>query len=243
MSQQPLDQFAFKHGDELLRFKIGDIFASHEALDRDLLRLLCVDADLQACGELEDELDQARPNQPAHPISQAKWEMRYLFLFKLRMSFLSNALDEIIIKEHRDRPSLKALVSTMSTQVEQAYTDLRDTMRACPGTQHMASRFRNKASFHYDDGEVSDALNALRTEEGIMIRNCEIMDMHCAVAYQGLDHIPAMCLPAGSLSGDAERQNIMEEVDLIQGKLHVFTFKLFVDYVQNRQLEQKITRE
>jgi hypothetical protein len=210
---------------------IGDIFPNDDPLSRDLLRLLAVDADLQAIRELEEGL----LNPDDHSTSITKWQMRAFFLLKLRMGFLSNALDEIITKQYNDRMTLDAIVHSMSRKVGRAYTILRDTMRTSSSAQQVMGKFRNHVAFHYDDEATAKALAEMKSEEGTLIRNNKEHDMHCVVAHQILDRIPA-----GRLSSDSERERIIEQIDLIQGKLHVFTFNLLIDYIQSRHLERKM---
>jgi hypothetical protein len=96
------------------------------------------------------------------------------------------------------------------------------------------SKFRNEASFHYDDAAVSKALKNLAAEKGEAIRNTIVSDMHLVVAYKIVDFIPAGLIEKG------ETKELLSQVDQIQGKLHVFTFKFFIDYIRSRHLEQKI---
>jgi hypothetical protein len=96
-------------------------------------------------------------------------------------------------------------------------------------------KFRNKVAFHYHDKATATALAEMKSEEGTLIRNNIENDTHCVVAYQILDRIPA-----GHLSSDWEKQQIIEQIDLIQGKLHAFTFNLLIDYIQSRNLEHKM---
>jgi hypothetical protein len=231
MPPQGLNTFAIKQGDELITFRIGDIFPNDDPLSRDLLRLLAVDADLQATKELEEELSLT----DEHSISKTKWQMRWFFLHKLRVSFLWNALHDIITKQHQGRPSLDELLRTMNEPSREAYQDLRNSMGGLARAQEVISRFRNSVAFHYDDTAVKKALDHMSAEEGELIRNIQEGDIHCIVAYQILDRIPSR-----KFASDSERQEIMEQIDLIEGKLHVFTFRLFIDYIQTRNLEHKI---
>lgn len=160
--------------------------------------------------------------------------MRALFLVKLRLSFLWNALDEIILKQHPKRPELRSILPKVSDSVVQCYDELRRTMRSFPRAQEIMSKFRNEASFHYDDAAVSKALRNLAAEKGEAIRNTIVSDMHLVVAYKIGDFIPA------GLIEKTEAKDLLSQVDQIQGKLHVFTFKFFIDYIQSLHLEQKI---
>ena len=90
--------------------------------------------------------------------------------------------------------------------------------------------------FHYDDQATEKALEDTGLEEGKLVLNGKDNEVHCVVGYQVSDLIPA-----GRFSSDLERQRIMEDIDLIQGRLHVFTFHLFNDYIESRQLKEKIT--
>ncbi|HSE59113.1 MAG TPA: hypothetical protein VLA99_10465 [Nitrospiraceae bacterium] len=207
------------------------MFPNDDPLSRDLLRLLAVDADLQATRELEEEL--SLPDE--HSISKTKWQMRWFFLHKLRVSFLWNAINDIITKQYRDRPSLHELLRTMNEPSRKAYQDLRNSMRELARAQEVISRFRNSVAFHYDDPEVAKKLADMSPEEGELVRNIEVGDIHAIVAYQILDRIPSL-----RFSSDSERQEIMEQIDLIEGKPHVFTWRLFIDYIQTRNLEHKI---
>lgn len=231
MPPQGPNAFAIKKGDELITFRIGDVFPDDDPLARDLVRLLAVDADLQATRELEEE----QPLPDEHSISKTKWQMRWFFLHKLRVSFLWNALNDIITKQHRDRPPLHELLRTVNEPSREAYQDLRNSMRELAHAQEVISRFRNSVAFHYDDSEVAEKLADMRPEEGELIRNIEVGDIHAIVAYQILDRIPSR-----KFSSDSERQEIMEQIDVIEGKLHAFTWRLFIDYIQTRNLERKI---
>jgi hypothetical protein len=83
MAQEIHNPFSFRDGDETLSFLIGEIFPSDDPLSRDLFRLLCADADLQALREIEESMSQPG----SHSVAQAKFEKRALFLVKLRLSF------------------------------------------------------------------------------------------------------------------------------------------------------------
>ena len=231
MPQPSQNPFTIKRGDELITFIIGDVFPSDDPRSRDLLRLLAVDADLQAIRELEE----GTLNPDDHSTSLPKWQMRMHFLLKLKMGFLSNALDEIITKQYNDRMTLDEIVHNMSEKVRRAYTVLRDTMRTSSSAQQIMGKFRNHAAFHYDDEAIAKTLAEMKSEEGTLIRNIVENDMHCVVASQILDRIPA-----GRLSSDSERERIIGQIDLVQGRLHVFTFNLLIDYIQSRHLEHKM---
>lgn len=153
---------------------------------------------------------------------------------RLRLGFLYNVFEDIINKTYRRRPSLDELVKGMGPKVRTAYKELRDAMKDSKAAMTVIDSFRNRTSFHYEDGSFRKALALIGSETGEMIVNPIEQDLHSIVAYQVLDFIPRE-----RISKD-EVLKIKEEIELLQGKLHAFTFALFDEYFLTHSLKEKI---
>jgi len=229
------------HPDDVLwKFKIKDWFDGDDPVARDILRLLAADEDLLNIERFKEILETDKPGEQADEITRTKWNRAQFFLLRLRLGFLHNVFEEIINKTYesrkgnRARQSLDELVEGMGLKVRTTYRELRNTMENSETAMKAIDNFRNQASFHYMDGSFRNALKLVGLDTGEMIVNHTEMDLHSIVAYQVLDVIPK-----GRLSR-CEVIKIKEEIELLQGKLHAFTFELFDEYFVSRCLREKI---
>lgn len=229
------------HPDDVLwKFKIKDWFDEADPLARDILRLLAADEDLLNIERFKEILWTDEPGEQADYITRTKWNRAQFFLLRLRHGFLHNAIEEIVNntytnrKGKKRRPTLEELVKGMGQKVRIAYEELRNAMSSSKSAMNLIDSFRNLASFHYEDGSFTKALTLISADTGEMIVNPVEKDLHSIVAYQILDVIPG-----GRLSKD-EVLKTKEEIELLQGKLHAFTFALFDEYFLTHSLREKI---
>lgn len=229
------------HPDDVLwKFKIKDWFDEADPLAIDILKLLAADEDLLNIERFKEILETDRPGEQANEITRIKWNRAQFFLLRLRHGFLHNAFEEIInntytsSKGKKRRPSLEELVKGMGPKVRAAHEELRNVMSNSKRAMNLIDSFRNLTSFHYEGGSFSKALAIIGSDIGKMIVNPVEKDLHSIVAYQILDVIPG-----GRLSKD-EVLETKEEIELLQGKLHAFTFALFDEYFLTHSLREKI---
>lgn len=229
------------HPDDVLwKFKIKDWFDEADPLARDILKLLAADEDLMNIERFKEILEEERSEEQVDEITRIKWNEAQFFLLRLRLGFLYNVFKDIINHTYKSRkgkkrrPSLDDLVKSMDPKVRTTYKELRDTMKDCKATLKVIDSFRNRTSFHYEDGSFRKALAIIGSETGEMIVNPTEKDLHSIVAYQVLDFIPRE-----RISKD-EVLKIKEEIELLQGKLHAFTFALFDEYFLTHSLKEKI---
>jgi hypothetical protein len=236
----PMNPFHSHPDDVLWKFTIKDWFDEADPLSRDILKLLAADEDLLNIERFKEILEVDRLGEQADQITKIKRDRAQFFLLRLRLGFLHNVFEEVINNTYKNRkgkkrrPSLDELVKGMGQKVRTAYEELQNTMRASKRAMKAIDGFRNRASFHYEDGSFKKALALIGSETGEMIVNSTEKDLHSIVAYQVLDFIPS-----GRLSKD-EVIEIKEEIELLQGKLHAFTFALFDEYFLARSLREKI---
>ncbi len=219
------------------KFKIKDWFDESDPLAIDILKLLVADEDLMNIERFKEILEADRSEGQADEITRIKWNKAQFFLLRLRLGFLHNVFKEVVnntYKSKKRRKSLGELVKDMEQEVRIAYEDLRNTMKDSKIAMTVIDSFRNRTSFYYEDGSFRKALALIGSETGEMIVNPTEKDLHSIVAYQILDFIPR-----GSISKD-EVLKIKEEIDLLQVKLHAFTFALFDKYFLTHSLKEKI---
>lgn len=232
--------FSRSHGDCWLKFPIGDVFPKDDPLARDIVRMLVADEDLSNIEHFKLILEGLDSKTDA--ISRAKWNRAQFFLLRLRFGFLSNVLDEVVFKEYarNKRPTFETLIKTMPVRVQKAYDELRDAMRTGGRANAIIGKFRNSAAFHYSDHEFMKALGLLADKTGEIIANERegvTRDLHFIVGYQVLDVIPA-----GHITEEDVNQ-IKEVADRIQGLFHVLAITSLDQYLLQRLLNNKFTRE
>jgi len=140
--------FSRSPGDCWLRFPIGDVFPKDDPLARDIVRMIAADEDLSNTVRFKLILEGL--DSETDEISRAKWNRAQFFLLRLRLGFLSNALDEVVFKEyaHKERPTFRTLIQTMPVLVQKAYDEIWETMRSGGRANEIIGKFRNLATFH-----------------------------------------------------------------------------------------------
>lgn len=215
-----------KHKDDcLLKFSIGEFLPSHDPLAVYVVCLMAVDEDLSNIERLKDILEADRPTAETDEISRAKWNRIEFFLVRIRLGFLSNAWKEIFEKENNNRPSLKTLVAKMSEKVRGAYNEVCEVVAKSPRAINVLRAFRNQAAFHYNFLDFQRGLELIAGDTAEIIANFTEKDLHFLVAYQVLDVIPA------GLPSKEAIQQLKEEIEWIQGKLHAFIVALADEYI------------
>lgn len=227
-------------GDVLWKFKIKDWFDSTDPVACVILRLLAADEDLMNIERFKEILETDMPEVQVDEVTTIKRNNSRFFLLKLRLSFLHNVFKEVIgygkgRKCLRVQQSLDDLVTAMNVEVQTAYDELKATMKKNKTTMKVIANFRNRVSFHYSDGSFRKALDLVDLDIGEMIVNDLEKDLRSIVTYQILGLIPHKPI----LKKD-EVIKIKEEVELLQGMLHIFTIKLFDEYFMSRRLDSKI---
>lgn len=230
-SDQPLEpessvsNFRRHKGDRLVKLSIGEFLPSHDPLAVYVTCLMAADEDLSNIERLKDILETDRPTPETNEIGRAKWNRIDFFLFRIRLGFLSNAWKELCEKKEKNSPSLKDLVANMSKKVQDAYKEVCDMVARSPRAKNVIHAFRNQAAFHYDFQNFKKGLQLVAGDTGEIIVNHTENHLHFLVPYQVLDVIPA-----GRLSKEAIQQ-LKEEIEMIQGKLHAFIVALVDEYI------------
>ncbi len=224
--------------DVLWKFKIKDWFDSEDPVARSMLRLLAADADLSNIERFKEILETEEPGEQTDEITRTKWKKTQFFLLKLRLGFLHNVFEEIIgydknKKSIKVKKSLDKLVNSNNPKVQKAYKELKITIEKYKTTMKVINDFRNQVSFHYVEGSFQTALKLVEQDTGEMIVNPTEMDLHSIVVDQVLEVIPCGRLLKSKV------MKIKEEVELLQAKLHTFTFELFDEYFMSRCLIKK----
>jgi len=233
-SDKPLDpegsvsQFRRHKGDYLVKFSIGDFLPSDDPLAVYVACLMAVNEDLSNIERLKDVLEADRPTSETDEIGRAKWNRIEFFLLRIRLGFLSNAWKEFFEKKKekkRNRHSLEDLVANMSKKVQDTYKEVCEVVAKSPRAKNVIHAFRNQAAFHYDFMNFKEGLRLIAGDTGEIIVNDTEKDLHFLVPYQVLDVIPA-----GRPSKEAIQQ-LKEEIEMIQGKLHAFIVALADEYI------------
>lgn len=235
-----MNPFSRSPGDCWLKFPIGDVFPNDDPLARDIVRMIAADEDLSNIERFKLILEGLDSKTDA--ISRAKWNRAQFFLLRLRFGFLSNVLDEVVFKEYarNERPTFGTLIKTMPIRVQEAYDELKETMRTGGRANEIIGKFRNLATFHYSDHEFMKGLELLADKTGEIIGNEKegvTRDLHFIVGYQVIDVIPA-----GHITKE-DVNRIQGVADLIQGLFHALAITSFDQYLLERSLNNKFTRE
>jgi len=230
-----MNPFCSHPDDVLWKFKIKDWFDSTDPVARCMLRLLAADEDLSNIERFKEILEPIEPGEQANEVTRTKWKKAQFFLLKLRLGFLCNVIEGIIgydKNRHRfkAKQSLDKLTDSINPKVQKAYKELKITILKSKATMGVIDKFRNQVSFHYMDGSFEKALKLVEQGTGEMIVNSTEKDLHSIVVDQVLEVIPS-----GHLS-KSEVIKIKDEVEILQGKLHAFTFELFDEYFLSRSL-------